>query len=329
VATIKEIASQTGLSPATVSRVLNYDDTISVSDSARVLIFDTAEKLGYQKKRVHPPIGNIALLYWNDGTEELEYAYYKSLRAELERQARERKISLTRIDKSQGVSAMPEPCNGFIAIGWFSKSELDVLKGRTKNGVFVDYSPDESAYDSVKPNLDSIVKQMVDFFYQKGHKNIGYIGQCDFDMATGKPSLDVREWSFRNTAAYYGILREENILIAEALTVERGYRIGLEAIERFGENLPSAFCVGSDTLAVGVIQALHEKKLEIPERVALLSINNSSVAGYLSPPLSTFHIDVPEMCRTAIQLLTERVFENREITKTVYINGRLIERKSC
>nr|WP_288884414.1 LacI family DNA-binding transcriptional regulator [uncultured Blautia sp.] len=49
-ATIKDIADQTGFSTATVSRVLNYDDTLNVQEETRKKIFDTARELQYQLK---------------------------------------------------------------------------------------------------------------------------------------------------------------------------------------------------------------------------------------------------------------------------------------
>ena len=50
-ATIKDIAQTAGVSPATVSRVLNYDKSMSVSDETRKKIFDIAEQLNYKKKQ--------------------------------------------------------------------------------------------------------------------------------------------------------------------------------------------------------------------------------------------------------------------------------------
>ena len=60
-ATIKEIAEIVGVSSAAVSRVLNYDEGISVSDETRDAIFSTAEKLGYKKRVIYPKIENVAL----------------------------------------------------------------------------------------------------------------------------------------------------------------------------------------------------------------------------------------------------------------------------
>lgn len=49
-ATIKQVAEKAGVSPATVSRVLNYDESISVNEETRQTIFAAAEELGYKKK---------------------------------------------------------------------------------------------------------------------------------------------------------------------------------------------------------------------------------------------------------------------------------------
>ena len=47
-ATLREIANAVGVSVGTVSRVLNHDGTISVSDETKIKIFDTAEELQYK-----------------------------------------------------------------------------------------------------------------------------------------------------------------------------------------------------------------------------------------------------------------------------------------
>ncbi|EGP66255.1 bacterial regulatory protein, LacI family [Streptococcus sp. oral taxon 056 str. F0418] len=48
-ATIKDIAQAAGVSSATVSRVLNHDQSMSVSDETRKKIFAVAEQLQYKK----------------------------------------------------------------------------------------------------------------------------------------------------------------------------------------------------------------------------------------------------------------------------------------
>ena len=326
-ATIKEIAEIVGVSSAAVSRVLNYDEGISVSEETREAIFATAEKIGYKKKVIYPKIENVALLYFTDNEDELEDVFYRGVREEVIKQAKKMNIRLQIYDRRDGMSVIPRDLNAFIAVGWLTRKEINQLYKICPRGVFIGTSPDEKLFDAVRPNMDSFVTQMVDYFVEKGHKKIGFIGGSDRNIDTGKPSMDIREWSFRQSAAYYHCLEEKYILISEKFTVDEGYRMGRELLKK--SSLPTALCIASDTLAVGVLQALNEKGIQVPEQMALFSINDVNIAKYLSPPLTTIHIDIPCICETALNLLRNRVLYGGKVTKLVFVNGIPIFRKSC
>ena len=326
-ATIKEIAEIVGVSSAAVSRVLNYDEGISVSEETREAIFATAEKIGYKKKVIYPKIENVALLYFTDNEDELEDVFYRGVREEVIKQAKKMNIRLQIYDRRDGMSVIPRDLNAFIAVGWLTRKEINQLYKICPRGVFIGTSPDEKLFDAVRPNMDSFVTQMVDYFVEKGHKKTGFIGGSDRNIDTGKPSMDIREWSFRQSVAYYHCLEEEYILISEKFTVDEGYRMGKELLKK--SSLPTALCIASDTLAVGVLQALNEKGIQVPEQMALFSINDVNIAKYLSPPLTTIHIDIPCICETALDLLRNRVLYGGKVTKLIFVNGIPIFRKSC
>ena len=328
-ATLKEIAEKVGVSITTVSRVLNYDPQISVNDETRRAILETAEQVHYKKKAVHPTIDNVAFLYWITEEEELANIYFKSIRLEIEKQAKHCNINIIRYKKEDGVKSISPKTTAFIAVGWFSRAELEVLKALTPHGIFLDTSPDESKFDCVRPNLRSMVFQIVDFFVAQGHKKIGFISGCDYDSNDGSRIMDVREEAFRSRMRNYRLLDESSIFIADSFTVREGYRLAIEAIDTLGESMPTAFCVGSDPFAVGALQAFNERGWSIPQRVSFFSINDIGIAQYVSPPLTTFHIDVPLLCKSAIELLQERILQGRQVTKCIYVNGQTIFRKSC
>ena len=326
-ATIKEIAEMAGVSSAAVSRVLNYDESISVSNETRKAIFEAAEKLGYKKKVIYPKIENIVLLYWIDAIDELELVYYEKIRDEVIKQAKKTKIQLSVITKDEGIHAIPKETEAFLAVGWFNREELNMLHKVCKKGVFIDTSPDEKLFDAVRPNLDSFVTQIVDYFIEKEYRSIGFIGGQDRNVDSGKLTMDVREWSFRQSAEYYGVLDDKYIFNTEEYSVRAGYQCAKEMIQN--NRIPSALCIANDTLAVGVLQALNEAGVQIPEQTAIFSINDINIARYVSPPLTTFHVDIGILCETAIDLLRTRVLEGGKITKIVFINGIPMFRKSC
>lgn len=326
--TIKEIAQQAGFSPSTVSRLLSNDPSLSVSPETKQKILSTALSLGYERKYIKTIIEKIALLFWITEIEELEDIYFKDMRLKIEKYANENNMELVTIKKESGISKIPKDINGFIAIGSFSEKEISKLLKITKNGVFIDSNPAPDYYDSVQPNTPLITKKAIDYFIKDGHSNIGFIGGTFHNPNTDLEEKDIREISFRYYMQKLGYLNEDNIFIEPNFSVDSGYKSAKKAIENLKDKLPTAFFVASDPIAIGVLQALNEYNIPVPSRVSVISINNIDVSKYVSPPLSTFNIDINELCKTAINLLSERIIEDRKLQKTIYLNCELIIRKS-
>ncbi|QNF27182.1 MULTISPECIES: LacI family DNA-binding transcriptional regulator [Metabacillus] len=327
-ATIKDIAEEAGFSISTVSRVLNNDLSLSVPDETRDKIYEVADKLNYRKKTLRLIVKNIAFLYWLTDKEELEDVYFKTMRLEIEKLAGEFNVELTTYKITEGITKIPDNIEGFIAVGTFSDKELEYLRGITPNGVFIDSTPDPNHYDSVRPDLAQVTTTTIDFLIEKGHKDIGLVGGTYHNPNTDEDEMDIRERTFRNYMMEKGLLKDDYIFCHRGFSVDNGYNLMTNAIEKLGDQLPTAFFVAGDPIAVGCLQALNEKGIAIPNRVSIISINNISVAKYVSPPLTTFHIDLQEICINAIELLLERVIKKRKIVKTLYLGSELVIRKS-
>ena len=326
--TIKEIAQCAGFSPSTVSRLLNNDTSLSISPETKKKILNTALELGYERKYIKTIIEKIALLFWITDREELEDIYFREMRLEIEKYANENNMELVIVKEQDGIDKIPNDINGFIAIGGFSKEEISNIKSITENGVFIDSNPDPDSFDSVQPNICRITQKAIDYFIKNDHTNIGFIGGTYHNPNTNLEEQDLREVEFRNYMLKLGLLNEDNIFIEKHFSVDSGYKSAKKAIDKLKDNLPTAFFVASDPIAIGVLQALNEANISIPSRVSIISINNIDIAKYVSPPLSTFHIDINELCKTAIELLSERIIEGRILQKTIYLNSELVVRKS-
>lgn len=326
--TIKEIAQQAGFSTSTVSRLLSNDPSLSVSPETKQKILSTALSLGYERKYIKTIIEKIALLFWITEVEELEDIYFRDMRLKIEKYANENNMELVTIKKESGINKIPKDINGFIAIGSFSEKEISRLLKITKNGVFIDSNPAPDYYDSVQPNTPLITQKAIDYFIKSSHRNIGFIGGTFHNPNTDLEEKDIREVAFRYYMQKLGYLNEDNIFIEQNFSVDSGYKSAKKAIENLKDKLPTAFFVASDPIAIGVLQALNEYNIPVPSRVSVISINNIDVSKYVSPPLSTFNIDINELCKTAINLLSERIIEDRKLQKTIYLNCELVVRKS-
>lgn len=121
----------------------------------------------------------MALLYWPKNQEELQDVYLQSIQTELIRQADQRNIKLKLYKKSDGLESIEKGINAFFVIGWNNSSEINFLKSLSANGIFIGTSPDDSCFDSVRPNYDFIVTQIVDYFVKHGYKSLGFMGETD------------------------------------------------------------------------------------------------------------------------------------------------------
>ena len=184
-ATIKEIADYVGVSSGTVSRVLNHDSTISVSDETKMKIFDAAEQLQYKtikqrksesKEKITKLRVGIVEMY--NHQQQLQDPYYLLLRSVVDRECFDKGIEVVNIYKGDdGYKFIgDEELNGIISIGKFTKGEVNMMSKISDNIVFLDSSPDDHKYDSVKINFKLAINEGLDYLVKLGHKEIGYIG---------------------------------------------------------------------------------------------------------------------------------------------------------
>ena len=152
--TIKDIANQAGVSIATVSRVLNFDDTLNVTDSTKQRIFEAAEELNYVKKKeknIKKSTYKVAIANWYTEKEEVLDPYYLSIRMAIEKKCASENIEVVKL--SPFFTTYIKEVDGIIAIGKFGHMEVEKLKTVSRNIVFVDSSPESEVYDSVVCDL--------------------------------------------------------------------------------------------------------------------------------------------------------------------------------
>lgn len=329
---MKDIAKLAEVSPATVSRVLNYDENLSVTDETRKRIFEIAEDLDYkapkQRNKTLDKRVKIGVIHWYSQIEELEDPYYLSIRRGVENECSDKKIEIATIFKNESEENIQQltELDGVITIGKFSSQDIEALADYSSNVVFVDSSPDDKKYDSVIIDLKKATLEVLDYLLSVGHKHIGFIGGREYVGADKEPIEDDREVTYCKFMKSKKLYNPRSIYIGK-FTAEDGYRLMKRAIED-GE-LATAFFVASDSMAIGALKALYEADIKVPNDVSIISFNDIPTSKYLVPPLSTVKVHTEFMGVTAVELLLERINDNREIAKKVIIPTQLIIRESC
>jgi len=326
--TIKKISEHSGYSQATVSRLLNGDDSLSITPETRKKIIHTALALGYDRSKIKTTLEKIAVVFWLTEQEELQDVYFRQLRISLEKYAKINNLEIQLITHEDQVLEILKQVSGFIGIGSFDREELRRFKSVCSAGVILEINPEPELFDTVKPDTDRITKKALDLFLEKGYTDIGFIGGAFLNPNTHQEEQDSREIIFRQKLSTKDLLNDNYIFSAGKFTVGQGYQLTIDMINTLKEELPEAIFVASDTIAVGVLQALNEHSITVPDRLELISVNDNDIAKFVSPPLTTFRIDVEEIAKTSIDMLVDQIVHPRSTTKTVLLGLELVVRKS-
>jgi LacI family transcriptional regulator len=333
--TLKEIARAVGVSTATVSRVLNFDMTLSVAPEKRQTIIETAEALNYATPRARnrarrgKDVHKIALAHFLRPEHELIDPYYVSLRLGIESRCQALKIETVKVYHTESMpeATLLEDASGVIAIGGHKADEIAWLKHYSRHLVFADFLPPGDDLDGVASDLPLAVHKLLDALMLAGYRRIGFAGWID------EPNTD----AFHETRcrAYIQWMQERDAFDPALCATERspgrnteqtGYSVANRLMS--GPNPPDAIVAGNDNVAVGVFRALHERGLAIPGDVAVASFNDISVAQFLSPPLTTVRLPSEEIGATAVDLLLERL-AGRELAKRITLATRIVWRGSA
>lgn len=342
-ATLKDIADRVKVSQSTVSRVLNRDATLSVTDETREKILKTAAELGYKtvgqryltvedtgkkmpesEKRL--PLIGIAQMF--EMKEQMEDIYYLMMKNMLEEECFARQwntVTLFRNQQRQFVKNDNRKLDGLIAIGRFSREEIQCFESYTDHIIFLDSSPDEQKYYSIVPNYHLAVRLVLKQLAELGHERIAYVGGTYTLGDTKEMTMDPRYYYYHTTMVNKGIFEKDLVV-----DCEMNARSGYEQMKQYlktAVRLPSAMFIASDAVAPGVVKALQEAGLGIPEDMSVITFNNTSLSQLSNPPLASVEVFMRENASSAA-LCMNLSWEGRHCAKKIVVPCELVMRNS-
>ncbi|MDR4984568.1 AraC family transcriptional regulator [Bacillus cereus] len=335
--TLNEIAKKAQISKTTVSRVLNEDQTLSVTEETRKKILQAAEELDYipkkqrniEKKITNPKqYGKIGLLMYLSQESEFDDPYFLAIRNGIEKRMIELGIELSKVLRPPFNKKDLEGLDGLIVVGVIGQEEVENQVKQVQHLVFVDVSPDEQLYDSVVIDSEKATEKVIQYLLDLGHKKIGYIGGQSYTIGglSGKLEIhDVRKRTYEKMLTEQGLYNPKYTYIGK-WTTKDGLTLMEEAIH--SGNLPTAFFIGSDPMAIGALKALTDSGLKVPDDIAIFGFDGIELCEFVTPPLSTVKVHTEEMGKVAVNLLVERI-DGRTLPLKVVVPTSLIVRKSC
>lgn len=338
-ATLKDIAKEANVSPATVSRVLNNDATLSVSEGTRERIFQIAEMMHYKPSRVKRlkhesdlSSKQIGLLIWASAVDEKEDPYFAKIRISVEKRCDELGIPIGRVVRGNEVDPiLCQQMDGLIVMGSIDTDDISKIFPNHKSIVLVNHIVEDlRGYDSVKISFKQAVKDVVEHFITLGYRDIGMIGGQDYLYKLwikhqDDVLIDKRQVYFEELMKEKGLYNEEFMFFGDWSTAS-GYAQMKELLGR--PNRPRACFIASDPMAIGALAALKDQQVKVPEEMAIIGFDDIEVSAFMNPPLTSVRVFPEQIGRTAVQLLMERL-EGRETAVHVAIETELVVRESC
>ena len=343
-ATLKEIANIAGVSSATVSRVLNQDPALSVTEETRKRVLQTAKNLGYQtvqqryqafrekeagrtpqQSPVEKRIGIAQMFEKQQLLEDIYFLMFKNVMDQVCFERQWSTVMLSRNSQGHFIKNDDLPLDGIVAIGRFTQEEIDDFLTYTDNLVFLDSSPDPEKYCSIVPNYALAVQQVLSCFWFHGYHRIGYLGSVCTYGAKKELSMDPRFYYFKNS-----LLEREtydvNLVLNCEMNSASSYAVVKDYIEQ-GKELPEAIFASSDVVVPGLLKALREHRIQIPRDLGVITFNNTSLSQYAEPPLSSVEVFLQENADAAA-LCMELLWQKKIHPKQIIISCKLEDRGS-
>lgn len=340
--TLKTLSEYTGFSAATISRVLNNDPSMTVSEETRRIIFDTAHRLGYaggsgrRTQRIVTDTMTIGIAEMLSPAEQMTDPYFLYLKNFVEQTCYEQKLQtvMLRADENGYHALSASGIDGIIAIGFFTDEQVADLHLVCSNITFLDSSPNELLYDSVVLNFELGIKQALDYLRDNGHTRIGYIGPKRLGDEHMHIVLEPRRRYYEHYMRETGLYRAE--LVVEApmrnqLVVEEEFHMRMRSWH--SGMMPTAMIAVNEECAIGVIHALRKLQLRIPQDMSIVSFNDTVMASVVEPALTSISPHLDYMAATAVHLVQQRASTpahrpERHFPQKVIIPPSLIVRHS-
>jgi LacI family transcriptional regulator len=330
-ATLRDVATEAGVHPATASRALNPETRILVSEDTARRVTAAAERLGYRPnpvarslrtRRSHtvgvliPDLNNPLFPPIVRGLEDkLAAAGYVALLGNTDADANRERVLFEQM-RARHV-------DGFVLatvtlhdrlLADAAAAEVPVV---LMNRLAQDYS-----FPSVSVDNEQGARMAVTHLARLGHARIAHVAGPQ-EASTGASRLR----GFRDGMASHGLeVAEELIAYSSRYTVEEGARCCRELLQRHDDF--TAVAAANDMLAVGCYTALDEAGLRCPEDISVIGFNDMPFIDRLRPPLTTVRFPHYQLGTEAAQLLLERIGGGEGPVKILYLAPELVVRGS-
>lgn len=334
---IRDVARLACVSPATVSRVLNNDQTYKTTPETRKNVLQAVAELDYKplvKRRVestpgtagNPKISIGCLLATTKG--KYSDPYYLSILSGIESEMAKFNGAVTFLHTEQELEnqsilrdLLDMKLDGLVLMRTIADPLFNILQTHIPHIVGIDIS--HASIDSIDYDHARVSRMAVEYLYKKGHRKIGFIGG-----GIGKVPLQ----KCRRYRSYFETMTDLLLEVRPEWVLDCKWddKLCMRLVEKVYKSyqLPTAFYASSDLMAMAAMRSLYQLGVHVPDQVAVIGMSNIEMSQYTNPPLTTINVPTYEMGITVARVITARIQGDTTLPKRILLPSTLIERDS-
>lgn len=324
--TIAEVAKKAGVSPATISRVLN--DRPGVGPELREKILKFIDEIDYKPNTLARSftIGSINIIALILG--DMRNPFYADLTFHMQKILNDAGYMVMTFNSEYDVKKEIE----FIELSrQFNFAGLVLITAQSEelqstlsqvempvvlvNRTLPDYTGDMVCMDNFQAGYLA-TKHLIEL----GHQSVSFITGHNTSSA-GKQRFE----GYQQVLLNYNLPFDPNSVFKGDLTLESGYEIASQYCDRIQE-LPSAIVATNDLMAIGFISRIKELGVDVPNRVSVVGVDNIFLSKLPGIDLTTIDQQSQMMAEHAASLMLRRIEEPEAAPKRIIIDPKLIIR---
>ncbi|MFD8009146.1 LacI family DNA-binding transcriptional regulator [Streptomyces sp. NPDC058955] len=328
--TMSDVARRAGVSRTAVSFVLNDRPGAAIPDETRRRILAAIDELGYR-----PNAGARALAAqrseWYGLITEIVTAPFAVdvIKGAQDRAWLDRKfllIAASEGDPAQEAAALDklleQRVEGLLYATTWHRAVTLPRAAREVPTVLVNCYDAEGELPSVVPDEVTGGHRAARRLVDAGHERIGLI---NLDPAI--PAAVGRREGYERALREAGLPLDPALVVSGHATADGGYTAACELLDR--ADRPTALFCANDRMAMGAYDAIKERRLRIPDDVAVVGYDNQElIAAYLRPKLTTLALPFEEMGAKGVEMLAALAAGQPLATRRVTVDCPLLERSS-
>ena len=332
--TMKDIAKELNISINAVSIALN--DKPGVSDSMRLKILRTADKMGYINEKHHYlsvfSKSNICILmqsyYANTG-----HFYSIVLCSIVERAKQLGYISILNYFEDNQFEfpdcIIDRKVAGILVVGKISDQNLNQLKNTGIPVVLVDYTSLGDTCDCVLTHNKQGGYLITQYVLDKGYKRVGFFGDLEYSLSFSDRFMGYKQALVNRNITddiesymnQYSILHD-----TEKYVLENDVHSIVSLLEK--SELPEVFVCANDSNAFILLNALTLMNIKVPDQIGITGFDDTPLCDKTIPKLTTVQVQKELMGEIAVNKLIDRIHRENDVQMTQLLSTKIFERDS-